>query len=83
MNIFDVKICPILLTGSELWGVQTMNCFESVHTYACKRFLRVPTNSSNDAVLGDLGRYRIFMNAGKRCITYWLRTLRLPRSRYV
>ena len=66
-----------------MWGVQTMNCIESVHTYACKRFLRVPTNSSNDAVLGDLGRYPIFINAAKRCIKYWLKIIRLPRSRYV
>jgi len=83
MKIFDVKVCPILLYGSELWGLKPMNCLESVQVYACKRFLNIPNNTSNDAVLGDLGRYPLAIYSAKRCINYWLRILKLPRYRYV
>ena len=83
MKIFDVKICPMLLYGSELWGMQNMHCIESIQTYACKRLLNVPLNASNDAILGDLGRYPLFVNSAKRCIKYWLRIIKLPRTRLV
>ena len=56
-KVFDVKICPILLYGSELWGLQRMSVIEQVQIYACKRLLNVGTTSCNDAILGDFGRY--------------------------
>ena len=81
-KVFDSKISSILLYGSEIWGMKSPQCIEQLHIYACKRFLKVNVNACNDAILGDLGRYPLYINAHKRCIKYWLRLLQLPRERY-
>ena len=43
----------------------------------------VRLNASNDAVLGDCGRYPMYINAAKRCVKYWLKILRMQDNRYV
>ena len=67
-KLFDSKIAPIMLYGSELWGLKNVACIE--HIYACKHFLNVHTMSCNDALLGDLGRYLMYIFAAKRCLKY-------------
>ena len=51
-----VKIAPILLYGSELWGFVHRKSIELIHRYACKRYICVNLQSCNAAVLGDCGR---------------------------
>ena len=38
---------------------------------------------SNDAVLGEYGRFPMHIVAYKRCLNYWLKLLRMPDDRYV
>ena len=38
--------------------------------------------SCTDAILGDLGRYPMYICAVKRCLKYWLRLLKMPGHRY-
>ena len=64
-------------------GSKNVACIENVHIYACKRFLNVYTMSCNDAILGDLGRYPMYIFAAKRCLKYWLRLLNMSGHRYV
>ena len=45
--------------------------------------MNVHKNACNDAILGDSGRYPMYIYASKRCIKYWLRLLCLPRNRYI
>ena len=75
MSNIIVRVWTLGCTNNELYWICAYLRLQTV--------LRVPTNSSNDAVLGDLGRYPIFINAAKRCIKYWLKIIRLPRYRYV
>ena len=46
-KIFDSRIAPILLYGSEIWGMDNCTIFESTHLLALKRFLNVPTITPN------------------------------------
>ena len=82
-KVFDMKVSPILLYGSELWGLKTINSIENVQIYACKRFLNVKSSACNDAVLGDTGRLPLQIFSAKRCIKYWLRILNMPKDRLV
>ena len=82
-KLFDSKVSPVLLYGAELWGVNCQKAIETVHNYACKRYMCVRLNASNDAVLGDCGRYPMYINATKRCVKYWLKILRMQDNRYV
>ena len=60
---------------------------EKVHTLACKRFLNVPLKTPNKCVLGDLGRYPLFVNSCIRAVKHWFKLLhmnenRLPKQAY-
>ena len=82
-KIFDTKISPILLYGSELWGFQARESTELINRYACKRFLCVYNRSTNAAVLGDCGRYPLWIESARRCLKYWFKILKMPNNRYV
>ena len=72
-----------MIYGSELWGLKNVSCIEHLHIYACKRLLNVHTMSCNDVILGDLGRYPMYIFAAKRCLKYRLCLLNMPGHRYV
>ena len=60
-----------------------MTAVEKVQIYACKRLLNVSKSACNDAILGDCGRYPLYINTYKRCLKFWLRILKLPEYRLV
>jgi hypothetical protein len=82
-KLFDAKIAPILLYGSELWGLNYMQEIERVHLYACKRFMSAPLRACNAVVYGDCERFPMFVLAAKRSIKYWLKVANMPSYRYV
>ena len=43
----DSRISPILLDGSEIWGMDNFNIIECTHLLASKRFLSVPFITPN------------------------------------
>jgi hypothetical protein len=44
--------------------------------------MKVNKGACNDANLGDLGRFPLYIFAAKRVVKYWLRLLKLPEDRY-
>ena len=40
-KLFDVQVVLTLLYGAEIWGYRSYDQIESVHLFACKRFLHV------------------------------------------
>ena len=55
---------------------------ERVQNYACKRYMCVSLNVNNDAILGDCGRYPVFIECVKRSISYWLKLLKMRDNKY-
>jgi hypothetical protein len=82
-KIFDTKICPQLLYGAEVWGLEEYIDLERVQYHACKRFMCVKQNTCNAAVLGDCYRFPLFIETYKRCIRYWFKILNMTSERYV
>ena len=82
-KIFDMKVCPMLLYGSELWGLETFEYIEKVQYYACKRFINVSLKSCNYGVIGDCGRYPLYVETMKRTLRYWIKLLKMRNDRYV
>lgn len=80
-RIFDSQVQPVLLYASEVWGLHRLDNIEKVHTFAIKRFLKVPLKLPNKFVYGEVGRYPLFVNSALRCIKYWLKLLRMDMSR--
>ena len=82
LKLFDSKIKPILLYGSEIRGMQM-----DLHLFAMKRLLNVSPKTPNDMVYGETGRTPLHMDAKVSSIRFWLRLMRmeaerLPRKAY-
>jgi len=80
-KIFDAQIMPVLLYGAEVWGYQQFGDLEKVHLFACKRLLRVGSQTPNKMIYGDLGRYPVFITSAIRFVKYWLRLISMPEER--
>ena len=81
-ELFDSMISPILLYGSEIWGINEAHNIEKVHIGFCKYVLGVHTHTATAAVLAETGRHPMYIHYYKRCIKYWLKLLHMPDSRY-
>ena len=64
-KVFDRKVSPVLLYGSEIWGFTKRE-----PTYVCKRHMCAGLRACNAAVLRDCGRFPIWIESTKRCIKY-------------
>ena len=88
-KMFDAQIQPILLYGSEVWGLdKARDNIEKVHLFTMKKLLGVELRTPNDLVYGELGRYPLSINASVRCIRFWIKILRmdsrrLPKKAYI
>ena len=80
-NLFDKMIMPILTYGAEIWGFETKECIERVHTKFLKYVLGVPTSATNAAVYGECGRLPVKVTAILKLIKYWLKVLEMPSNR--
>ena len=50
--------------------MKQFDCIERVHYYLCKRKMNVGIKASNLGVIGNFGRYPMFIEARKRAIKY-------------
>lgn len=88
IKLFDSQIQPIVQYGSELWGLDKAAVhFESVHTFALKKFLGVDRKTPNDLLYGETNRFPIYVNSAVKCVCFWLKLVqmedqRIPRKAY-
>ena len=76
-KLFDTLIKPILLYGSDFWGMLPINTMEKspcekFHLSICKQVLGLK-QSSGLAALWELGRTPISLQGQKNCFNNWLR----------
>ena len=83
-KIFDSRIAPILLYGSEIWGMDNCNIIKGTHLLALKRFLNVPIITPNVFVYGDTGRHELYVKSVlSRIKIYWIKVLKMNNCRIV
>ena len=87
LKLFYSQIKPILLYGSEIWGMQMDLQIEKALLFALKRLLKVSPKTPNDMVYGETGRTPLHLDAKVSSIHFWLRLMRmeaerLPRKAY-
>ena len=78
--MFDRCVSPILTYGSEVWGLYTHESIENVQIRFCKKILGVGSKTPTNAVLGDCGRFHMFIMCSLKCLKYWLKILELPQE---
>ena len=75
LKLFDSLVSPILLYGSEVWGIHEYDHVDKIHIKFCKSILGVRSQTTNYAVYGDLGRFPLSVIAKERAIKYWLKVI--------
>lgn len=80
IKLFDSMVAPILNYGSELWGFHTAPEIERVHTKFLKQVLGVKTQTTNNAVYGELGRFPMQILRKIRIVKYWYKIMKSPDS---
>ena len=87
LKLFETMVQPILLYGSEIWGLfgwRTNNqacatqyilnqkhTFETIHTKACKNILGVHKYTSDLMEKAELGRFPLISNIIQNVCSYW------------
>ena len=87
-KLFDAQVKPMLLYAAEIWGLTRFQVIESVHLFACKRFLKVAPQTPNTLIYGELGRFPLYIDSALSSIRYWFKLqklllVRLPKQAYV
>jgi len=88
LHVFDHTVKPVLLYGSEVWGIFAVDKLqkqkdlylnklctdfiaEKIHIKLCKYLLEVGCRSTNSAVLGELRRFPLILEAFLNVVKYW------------
>ena len=70
-RLFDTMVTPVALYGAEIWGGDgEMEGINRVGTKFCKEVLGVSRSVSNSAVLNELGRVNVSVDAERRWLSY-------------
>ena len=81
-KLFDTIVKPVLCYGSEIWGYRYYDKIEKIQSKFCKRFCCLSANTSDFMALGECGRLPIAITYMTRCLSYWIKLLRMENYRY-
>lgn len=81
-RIFDTKIKPLTLYGSEIWGCGYFECIENVQIQFCKAYLGVGKTTPNDLAMLECGRYSLSIDYNLAAIKYWTKLVHMSIDRY-
>ena len=74
LDLFDKLVIPILLYGSELWGLESnLKKIELFCTRFYKKLLKVGKSTAVCMAYGEVGRYSINRLIESRMINFWAR----------
>ena len=80
MSLFDSMIVPIILYGSEVWGIYNFKAVKRLHLRFCRKIFGVSQQTPNFAIYGELGRFPLYILAKARSIGFYLKILKNPES---
>ena len=80
-SLFDKLVLPVLCYGAEIWGYEYHENIAGIHSKFCKRILGVRYSTTNVAVLGECGRYPLFVSYSLKCIKFWFKIVQMDNQR--
>ena len=75
LALFDSMVTPILMYGSEVWGVYNYKDVDKLHIKFLKYLLGVKKQTPNSAVYGELGRFPLSVLCKERSIKFWIKIM--------
>ena len=87
-KLFNSLFLPILLYGSEVWGVYDKDnlstwekdVIEKTHIFLCKQSLGVNKQCPNVAARNELGRLSLKLNIDTSILKFWIHLQTLPEN---
>ena len=73
LDLFDKCIIPILLFGCEVWAHEAIDECERVQLRFFKILLSLRKTTATCMVLGELGKFPLYLEAKCRMLTYWFK----------
>ena len=74
LKLFDTNTTSILDYASEIWSkTKPIDCVERVQLSFLKLMLGVKGSTCNISVLGETGRYPLYLNHIVKTVKYWIR----------
>ena len=75
IKLFESIVCPILLYGSEVWGLKKIDMLEIFYRNFFKQILKLRPSTPNCMIYVEVGKSPLQTSVDKQLITYWLRVL--------
>ena len=84
-KLFDALVLPILMYGSQVWGVYAdlVAAADRMHLKFLKAVLRVPGSTDTLVLLRELGRKSMFDVMLERQWAYWCRLQNVHKDRLI
>ena len=96
LKLFEQTVLPVLLYGAEIWSVlsdqrlkKDIDCDieslcdipqENIHMSFCKFVLGVGKNATHNGIIGELGRFPLYIEATVRLLKYFVRVKSAPNN---
>jgi len=74
-SLFDKMVVPIILYGAETWGTEYRRYIERVQIKFCRHVLGVGSQAPDVAVLGECGRYPMYVQYFTKAVKFWAKLL--------
>ena len=66
-----------------MWGVNAAGKLENIHMHFCKSILGVRSQTNNNFVYGELGRYPLRLRRIERVIKYRFNVVKCSSTKYI
>jgi hypothetical protein len=83
INLWEALVRSNLEYGAEVWGIQSWEDAEIIEAEMGKRILRCSSKTTNVAVLGELGWWRMRTRREYMALKYWINILLMDDTRLV
>jgi hypothetical protein len=81
MKLFDTLVAPIIEYGSEIWSLCCpCDSLETLYLRFLKNTLGVRPQTPTAAVLGDTGKYPLFIKMQVKAIKFWCKLVAKPHN---
>ena len=75
IDLFNKTIKPILLYGSELWGISNIDTIERIQMKFYKQVLGLKKSIPSNMIYGELGITPLYIDIQTRMVSFWTKLI--------
>lgn len=75
LHLFNSMVVPILLYGSEVWGIENLQIMEQFQLRFCKLILNLKASTPNCMIYGETGLLPLELQIKTRILNFWAKLI--------